>query len=77
MKDIKYTISREPTLTAGDLKKLMPSLADTAERSVQHALPKYLEMTSHVKAMKPLLTSKMKVKRLNFVKKYAHWMPED
>jgi len=55
----------------------MPSLANTAECSVQHALPKNLEMPSHVKAMKPLLTSKMKMKRLNFAKKYAHWTPED
>jgi transposase len=77
LKDIKYTISREPTLTAGELKKLMPSLADTAERSVQHALLKYLEMPSRVMAMKPLLTPKMKMKRLNFAKKYAHWTPED
>jgi hypothetical protein len=77
LQDIKYTISGEPTLTAGDLKKLMPSLDDTAECSVQHALPKNLEMPSCVMAMKPLMTSKMKVKRLNFAKKYAHWTPED
>ncbi len=27
--------------------------------------------------MKPLLTSKMMVKRLKFAKQYAHWTPED
>jgi hypothetical protein len=59
------------------LKKRIPVLADKAERSVQHALQKYLKMPSRVMAMKPLLTSKMMVKRLKFAKKYAHWTPED
>ena len=77
LNDIQFHINREPTLTAGELKKTIPSLADKAERSVQHALQKYLKMPSRVMAMKPLLTSKMMVKRLKFAKKYAHWTPED
>jgi transposase len=77
LNDIQFHINREPTLTAGEIKKTIPSLADKAERSVQHALQKYLKMPSRVMALKPLLTSKMMVKRLNFAKKYAHWTPED
>jgi hypothetical protein len=77
LNNIQFHINREPTLTAGELKKRIPALADKAECSVQHALQKYLKMPSRVMAMKPLLTSKMMVKRLKFAKKYAHWTPED
>ncbi len=74
---IQFHINREPTLTAGELKKRIPALANKAEHSMQHALQKYLKMPSRVMAMKPLLTSKMMVKRLKFAKKYGHWTPED
>ena len=59
LNDIQFHINREPTLTAGELKKTIPSLADKAERSVQHALQKYLKMPSRVMAMKPLLVNGM------------------
>jgi hypothetical protein len=59
------------------LKKRIPALANKAECSMQRALQKYLKMPSRVMAMKPLLTSKMMVKRLKFARKYAHWTPLD
>jgi hypothetical protein len=48
----------------------VPDVAALSDRSVQRALQKDLKMPSRVAALKPLLTLKMKKKRLAFCRKY-------
>jgi hypothetical protein len=64
-------------MTAGQLRETVPELSDMADHTVQHALQKELKMPSRVAAMKPLLTQKMRKKRLAFCKKYKNWTSAD
>ena len=45
-------------------------------RTVQHRLQKHLDLTSRKPAKKPLITERMKTKRLAFAKKYSQWTTE-
>jgi hypothetical protein len=60
-------------MTAAQLKTLVPELAALSDRTVPHALQKDLKMRSRVAALKPMLTSQMKKKRMRFCKKYKDW----
>jgi hypothetical protein len=60
-------------MTASQLRTTVPEVATLSDRSVQHALQKDLKMPSKMAALKPLLTDKMKRKRLAFCKKYKNW----
>lgn len=73
---LKRQITKYPAMTAMDLKESLPELSELSERTIQHALAKYLKMPSRIAAQKPLLTPKMKKKRLNFAKKYKDWTPQ-
>ncbi len=60
-------------MTASQLRETVLELSNMVDRTVQHALQKELKMPSTVAAMKPLLTQKMKKKRLAFCNKYKNW----
>ncbi len=64
-------------MSAGQLRATVPDVAVLSQRSVQRALHKDLKMPSRVAALKPLLTMKMKKKRLAFCRKYRHWTAAD
>jgi transposase len=77
MKDVlillKRQITKYPYMTAAQLKTSVPELAALSDRTVQHALQKDLKMRSRVAALKPMLMSQMKKKRMRFCKKYKDW----
>jgi hypothetical protein len=70
---ILLQISKYPYMTVAQLKTSVPELAASSDRMVQHALQKNLKMWSRVAALKPMLTSQMKKKRMRFCKKYKDW----
>jgi transposase len=74
---LKRQIMKYPDMTAGQLRQTVPELASLMDRRVQFALQKHLKMPSRVAALKPLLTEKMKRKRLAFCKQYQHWTAAD
>lgn len=74
---LKRQIEKFPHMTAAELKNSLPELADVSERTVRRALLVHLKMPSRTAANKPLLSIKMKKKRLLFAKKYQHFTAED
>ncbi len=64
-------------MTADDLKENVPELPAISERSVQRHLQTTLGMPSRSAAQKPLLSLKVKKKRLAFCKAYKAWTEED
>ena len=68
---------RDPTLTAGQLKALMPALANTSIRTIQRMCLDRLKLPSRKMAAKPLITQAMKDKRLAFAQRYGGWTEED
>ena len=64
-------------MTALKLQNLHPELQQYVKiRTVQHRLQKDLDLQSCKPAKKPLITERMKTKRLAFAKKYSHWTTE-
>jgi transposase len=74
---LKRQIRKYPGMTAADLKETVPELSAVSERSVQRHLQTTLDMPSRSAAQKPLLTLKMKKKRLAFCRAYKAWTAED
>jgi transposase len=74
---LKRQIKKYPAMTAGQLRESLPELAHLADRTIQHALQKHLKMPSRVAALKPLLTEKMKKRRMAFCNKYKSWTEAD
>ena len=75
--NIKQELQKNPHLTALELKNLHPELLQHVKiRTVQHRLQKDLDLPSRKPAKKPLITERMKTKRLAFAKKYSHWTTE-
>jgi hypothetical protein len=68
LKSLKRQIDKYLSMTAGQLRATVPEVATLSDRSVQHALQKDLKMPSKMAALTPLLTDKMKRKRLAFAK---------
>jgi hypothetical protein len=74
---LKREVLKCPSITSTELKKLHPELLkDVALRTIRHRLLKDLNLPSRRAAKKPLLTEKMKLKRLNFARSYKHWTKE-
>jgi len=74
---MKYIV-KYPMATATDIMADLPHVVgDMAVRTVQDILCRELGMRSKVAAKKPLLTDKMKKKRLDFANKYKDWTAED
>jgi uncharacterized Rossmann fold enzyme len=69
-------VKKNPRATAGDIKEQVP---EAAAVSVKHnwLIVNKLKIWSRIAAQKPLLTYKMKAKRLAFAKKYVGWTEED
>jgi arsenate reductase-like glutaredoxin family protein len=74
---LKRQIKKYPAMTAGHLRESLPELAHLADHTIQHALQKHLKMPSRVAALKPLLTEKMKKRRMAFCNKYKSWKEAD
>ena len=70
---LKRQITKYPMMTAADLRNSVPELQVVSERTIQRTLQKMLKMPSRTAAQKPLLTEKMKKKRLQFAKNYQHF----
>jgi transposase len=63
--------------STADLKTSCLELDIIDEQTISHALQKHQNMPSTVVAMKPLLSTKMKKKRLQFAQKYKTWRVAD
>ena len=68
---------QDPTLTAGQLKALMPALANTSIRTIQQMCLEKLKLPSRKMAAKPFINQAMKDKRLAFTQLYGGWGIED
>ncbi len=77
MKVIKKKLQEQPSLTAVQLKKVIPSIANVSIRSIQDCCLKDLKLPSRRKAKKPLLTDRMKEQRLDFAREHVEWSVED
>jgi len=67
----------EPCLTASQLKRRIPALEVYTVRHIQRLCKETLLLPSRRMSAKPLLTQKMKDKRLVFCEAYKHWTKED
>ena len=75
--DMKKVLARTPTLTAKKLKAIVPGLSHLSIRHIQKICLEQLKLPSRKMARKPLLTEKMKEKRLVFAHQYGHWTADD
>ncbi len=74
---MKEIIKDNPTITAKSLKLRLPGLQNIGVRWIQHLCLKKLKLPSRKMACKPLLTQKMKDKRMAFAMQYHNWTVED
>lgn len=75
---LKNAVMKNPRITARQLKEMYPDLLkNVTERTIQHRLQKDLDLPCRTAARKPLLTDKMKKKRLEFAKAHRDWTFED
>lgn len=74
---MKRDIKKDPFLTAAEIKKNHPGLLDDVSiRTIQHRLQKDLGLPCRRAAKKPLITDRMRKKRLQFCRRYRHWTKE-
>lgn len=74
---LKRYVMRFPSKTAKELIQEVEGFQDRSARFVQDRLKRVLGLPSRRAAKKPLLTEKMKKKRLAFAKKYRSWTQAD
>jgi transposase len=77
LKVMERFVRKHPMATAGDIKEQVPEVAAVSLRHIRRLLVEKLRLPSRIAAHKPLLTKKMKSKRLAFAKQYRHWTEED
>ena len=66
-----------PSITPASLKNKHPKLLEGVSiRTIQHQLKNDFGLPCRRAAKKPLLTEKMRKKRLTFAKNYQHWTPQ-
>ena len=66
-----------PSITPASLKQKHPKLLEgVSTRTIQHRLKNDLGLPCRRAAKKPLLTEKIRKKRLTFAKNYQHWTPQ-
>lgn len=71
------TVLKSPAITAKELKKeLSGFLGSVSVRTIQRRLQVDLKLPCRKAAMKPLITDKMKRKRMQFARKYIDWTKE-
>ena len=77
IRHLKRLISVNPSQSARELRVINPEMLSTvSERTIQRRLQIDCNMPSRRPAFKPLLTKKMKAKRIAFCKKYEGWTTE-
>ena len=75
---LKREVMLNPSISAASLKKTHPDiLQNLTIRTIRHRLQKDLGLPTRRAAKKPLLTTAMKKKRLEFCQKYKDWTSED
>jgi IS30 family transposase len=74
---LKRQVLKYPMMMAAELQTSVVELQAVSERTIQRTLQIDLKMASRVATMKPLLTDKMKAKRVKFAKAYSHFTAED
>jgi len=75
---MKRCVQDQPSISARELRAQNPQvLGEVSVRTIQERLQKDLGLPSRRPAPKPLLTAKMKAKRLAFCRRYANWTAED
>lgn len=72
----KYVL-KNPRKTAKELIREVRGFEGKSARFVQDRLKRVLKIPSRSAAKKPLLTEKMKKKRVAFAQKYQHWTEQD
>ena len=74
---LRREVLLRPSITPASLKKKhLKLLEGVFIRTIQHWLKNDLGLPCRRAAKKPLLTEKMRKKRLTFAKNYQHWTPE-
>ena len=74
---LRREVLLSPSITPASLKKKHPKLLQGVSiRTIQHRLKNDLGRPCRRSAKKPLLTKKMRKKRLTFAKNYQHWTPQ-
>ena len=74
LKKISKDVCENPFLTARQIKNKNPRLlADISLRTIRYVLFEYLNLKSRVAARKPVLSERMKQRRLAFAKRYKNW----
>ncbi len=74
---LKRQITKYPAMTAADLKETVPKVSSFSDRTIQHHLQKSLNLPNISAAQKPLLTPRMKKKKLAFCAAYKDWSAAD
>ena len=71
---LRREVVLRPSITPASFKKKHPKLLEGVFiRTIQHRLKNDLGLPCRRAAKKPLLTEKMRKKRLTFAKNYQHW----
>ena len=74
---LRREVLLRPSITPASLKKKHPKLLEGVSiRTIQHQLKNDLGLPCRCAAKMPLLTEKMRKKRLTFAKNYQHWTPQ-
>jgi hypothetical protein len=74
---MRQKLWKDPTLSARQLKNLIPTLQHLSIRHIQKICKTTLALPSRKMAAKPILTDSMKEKRVAFANQYGHWDAED
>ena len=69
-------VKKNPFISAREIKNSTPLLQNVSERTIWHRLSKDLKMPARKPRKKPLLTKKMRLKRLSFCKQHLRWTTE-
>jgi hypothetical protein len=77
LKILERLAKKCPAMTTADIKATLPELSSLSDRTIQRHLQITLNLLSRSAAQKPLLTDRMKKKRLAFCRKYKNWTAAD
>jgi hypothetical protein len=77
MKVLERSVRKNPTATSGDIKEQVPEVAAVSVKHISRLIKEKPKILSGIAAQKPLLTFRMKKKRLAFAKKYRLFTPDD
>lgn len=69
-------VKMNPSITSGDLQNSIPTLSNVSKRTIRHRLSAELNLPARRPFKKPLVTEKMRKKRIEFCKKHQDWTEE-